>query len=324
MHRFCHSVSSNINPSMKRYVLLGLIFFFTPWTVVADDGCGPRRVALTFDDPPLPDTVVMTGQERAERIISALKEGGVDGAMFFAVSSRIDDTTISRMHAYAEASHVIASHSHTHPNLHLVGSEPFLEDVGTAHRILSGMPGFLPYFRFPYLNEGVTEEQRDAVRSALVEMGYKQGYVTIDNYDFYIDRLIREAMEANGEVALDAAGELYADMIIGAAEHYDQIACTWLGRSPRHVLLLHENDAAALFLSRLISAFRERGWVLISAIDAFGDPIAKSLPDTLFLGQGRVAALAAQAGADVLELRHEGEDTEVLDAAFEAATRTEP
>jgi peptidoglycan/xylan/chitin deacetylase (PgdA/CDA1 family) len=276
MHRFCHQVSSDIKPNMKRYILLGLIFLVTPWTVVADDGCGPRQVALTFDDPPLPDTVVMTGQERTERIISALQEGGVDGAMFFAVSSRIDDDNIGRIHAYVKAGHVLASHSHTHPNLHLAGSEIFLEDVETAHLILADMPGFQQYFRFPYLNEGNTQEQRDEVRSALARMGYKQGYVTIDNYDFYIDRLIREAVEANGEVDLNAVGGLYVEMIIGAAEHYDKIACTWLGRSPRHVLLLHENDVAALFLPRLISAFRDRGWELISAIDAFEDPIANS------------------------------------------------
>lgn len=305
----------NMHASILLTALIGILTIFP---LMADNSCGPRQVALTFDDPPLPDTVVMSGKERTRRIIEALADAEVSGAMFFAVSSRIDDSNISRMHAYAEAGHVIASHSDTHANLHNVGVEAFIRDIYTADRILSGLPGFKPWFRFPYLNEGETIEQRDEIRISLDKLGYRQGYVTIDNYDFFIDRLLREAVQAEESFDIEAVGDLYSNMLLNAAEHYDEIACTWLGRSPRHVLLLHENDVAALFLPRLISEFRERGWTIISALQAYKDPIANKLPDTLFLGQGRVAALAAEAGADVLTLRHEGEDVEVLRAEFES------
>lgn len=280
--------------------------------------CGARSVALTFDDAPLPDTVIMTGAERTERIIHALNDGGVNGVMFFSVTSRIDDDSIVRMRDYAKAGHVIASHTHTHPNLHQVGSQAFLEDVERAHEVLSQLPGFEPYFRFPYLNEGASAEERDAVRVRLSELGYRAGYVTIDNYDFYIDRLLREATEQHRDVDLEAAGDLYVEMILAAAAHYDAIACKWLRRSPKHILLMHENDAAALFLPKLIAAFIGAGWELISAEDAYSDPIAEVVPDTLFLGQGRVAALAEIAGADPTDLRHEGESTVTLRERFES------
>ena len=290
--------------------------------VAADTGCGPRRVAFSFDDAPTGDSVIMSGEERSQRILDALQEGGVEEAILFAVSSRIDPATIGRMHAYAEAGHVIASHSHTHPNLHNVGSKAFLADVGTAHEILSGLPGFQPYFRFPYLNEGATIEERDAVRAGLKTLGYRAGYATIDNYDFYIDRLLREAREDGRAVDLEAVGALYVEMILGAAIHYDDAACTWLGRSPAHMLLLHENDVAALFLPALIAALKAAGWEIITASEAYADPIANVVPDTLFLGQGQVAALAAVAGAEASELRHEGESTEVLRARFESTIGT--
>lgn len=304
---------------LQRLCAMLLLALVTSLPALAADECGTRQVALTFDDPPLPDTAVMTGEERTRRIIDALEQGDVSGAMFFSVASRIDESTIARMHAYAEAGHVIASHSNTHANLHNVGAEAFMQDVLDAHQVLKTVPGFQPWFRFPYLNEGRSVEQRDEVRISLAELGYQQGYVTIDNYDFMIDRLIREAVEAGREFDMDVVGSLYVDMLLGAAEHYDEIACTWLGRSPAHVLLLHENDAAALFLPQLISEFRARGWTLVPALKAYEDPIANELPDTLVLGQGRVAALAADAGAEPALLRHEGEDTEFLRAEFEAA-----
>ena len=310
---------------MIRVVLLCALLGLLPLSSLqGDDACGPRKVALSFDDPPLPDTAVMTGEERTRRIIEAMADANVEGAMFFAVSSRIDDTTISRMHAYANAGHVITNHSHTHPNLHNVGAEAFQDDVSQAHAILSELQGFEPWFRFPYLNEGSSEEERDTIRESLEQLGYQQGYVTIDNYDFYIDRLLREAIEAGEEINHEAVSKLYVDMLIGAAEHYDRIACEWLDRSPPHVLLLHENDVAALYLSDLIAEFRDRGWQIIPALEAYNDPMAKRLPDTLFLGQGRVAALAAEAGADVRTLRHEGEDTEVLRAEFNSANQSGP
>lgn len=299
-----------------------LLLCFATSIAIAQPDCGPRRVAFSFDDAPTGDSVIMSGEERSQRILDALQEGGVEEAIFFAVSSRIDPATIGRMHAYANAGHVIANHSHTHPNLHNVGSKAFLADVGTAHKILSGLPGFQPYFRFPYLNEGATIEERDAVRAGLKTLGYRAGYVTIDNYDFYIDRLLREAREDRRAVDLEAVGALYVEMILGAAVHYDDAACTWLDRSPAHVLLLHENDVAALFLPALITGLKSAGWKVITASEAYADPIANVVPDTLFLGQGQVAALAAVAGAEQSELRHEGESTEVLRARFESIIGT--
>lgn len=299
---------------MTRSLSCLLLSFVLVLQVEASDGahCGPRQLAFTFDDPPWPDSAVMTGGERVSRILRALEDGGVEGAMFFAVSSRIDGDNIDGLRRYALAGHEIASHSHTHANLHNAGAEAFIEDVSEADRILRPLDGFSPFFRFPYLNEGDTATQRDAVRAELVSLGYRQGYVTIDNFDFVINRLLAESTERRERIDQQAAAALYVDMITGAAEHYDAVACRWLGRSPKHVLLLHENDAAALYLPALIDALRAGGWQFVSAAEAYEDPIAATSPDTLFLGQGRVAAIAAEMGANPATLRHSGENADVL------------
>lgn len=292
------------------FVALLLLAF--PGAAHAEAICGPRQVAFSFDDPPWPDSAVMTGEERVSRILAALDEGGVEGAMFFAVSSRIDGENIYSLERYARAGHRLASHSHTHANLHNVGTDAFAEDIKAADRILRPFPGFRPFFRFPYLNEGNTEAQRDEIRDELAGLGYRQGYVTIDNFDFVINRLLVDATLAGADIDHDAAAAMYVSMIMGAADHYDAVACRWLGRSPNHVLLLHENDAAALYLPALIEAFKADGWTIIPAELAYADPIAETMPATLFLGQGRVAAIAAEMGADPATLRHEGENADVL------------
>ena len=82
------------------------------------------------------------------------------------------------------------------------------------------------------------------------------------------------------------------------------------------MLLLHENDLAALFIEDLVAALRRDGWRIIAADEAYEDDIAAESPDTMLLGQGRVAALAVDRGAPRMSVFGPyGEEAE-LDALF--------
>ena len=141
--------------------------------------------------------------------------------------------------------------------------------------------------------------------------------MTVDTYDWHLVTLAKEARDAGAEFELDDLRDLYVDVITRSTEFYDVLAQDLLGRSPHHVLLLHENDLAALFIGDLVAELRRRGFRIIPATEAFRDPIAEREPDTLFLGQGRVAALAHEAGAPPRELVSPTEDENYLRARFE-------
>ena len=268
------------------------------WSAVA----GAQQIALTFDDAPRGDGPVFAGKARTAALIEALDRAGVEGAMIFANSVRLDEEGIQRLAAYAEAGHPIANHTHSHPSLYRVSAEVFLEDAQRGHDELSKLPGYVPYFRFPYLHEGRPVEVRDAVREGLKAMGQKQGYVTVDNYDWHIQSLLGEAIRTTGKLDIEGWRQFYLDVLLEAVAFYDAQARQHLGRSPRHVLLLHENDVAALFIDDLVFALEARGWEVISGEEAYEDPLAEQMPDTLFLGQGRVSALAYIGGAPIKKL----------------------
>jgi hypothetical protein len=149
-------------------------------------------------------------------------------------------------------------------------------------------------------------------------MSYKQGYVTVDNYDWYLNSLAINAKKAGQSIDQAALRDLYVEVLAEAVEFYDAIAVKTLGRSPRHVLLLHENDLAALFVGDLVAELRNRGWTIIGADAAYADPIAGIEPDTLFLNQGRVAAIAHTKGAKRIDLVQSLEDEAPLEALFAA------
>ncbi len=76
-----------------------------------------------------------------------------------------------------------------------------------------------------------------------------------------------------------ALRDLYVESHVEAAEFYDGLARRTLGRSPAHVLLLHETDLAALWIADLVAALRRAGWDIVSADQAFADPLKAAMPD---------------------------------------------
>jgi len=152
--------------------------------------------------------------------------------------------------------------------------------VDRAAAWLKGRRGYRPWFRFPYLDEGGPDKaKRDAVRAGLAARHLRNGYVTVDGSDWNIDALATAAIRAGKPVDLNALRDLYVETMVQAADYYDGLAIRTIGRSPAHVLLLHETDLAALYIEDLVAALRADGWEIVTADAAFADPIAKAMPD---------------------------------------------
>lgn len=273
-----------------------------------------KQIAITFDDGPSRDGQIYGAMERSKLLLSAMKEAGVPQAVFFVNGKNIDDVGKEQLKMYAEAGHLIGNHTFKHSNLRKVTLDTYLDDIRKGYNAIKDLPGYTNLFRFPHLQEGDSIQVRDRIRMELTGLGHEHGYVTVDNYDFYMDALSARRLEAGGKVNFDALRRVYVDVLVDAVEFYDQVAVKGLGRSPKHILLLHENDLAAMFLKDLISSLKLRGWEIIPAVLAYTDPIAKELPNTLYNGQGRVAALAhIKTGK---EFRSRGEDADYLDKLF--------
>ena len=271
-----------------------------------------QEIAFTFDDAPTADGPMFSGSERTQRIVHALGKHNVEAA-FFILTGNIRYETKSRLKMYTDAGHILANHSHRHLWIHQAGTPKYIADLTIADSILNELPGYAKWYRYPYLDEGRTVGARDSIRAALKDLGLDNGYVTVDNYDWYLNSLLKNAKEQNKKINLDVLRQIYLEHILSSIQFYDNIANTHLGRRPKHVLLLHENDLAALFLEDLIGLLKAKGWKIISPRLAYQDPIARQVPDVLFNGQGRIAAIAREKGIQARELVQDSEDEEFLD-----------
>ena len=258
-----------------------------------------KELAFTFDDSPRGAKGYFDGPTRAERLLAELEQHKVPQVAFFSVSRNLDEEGMQRLQSYSEAGHIIANHTHSHPNFNQLSLQEYIDDVAKADELLSDFPTFKKWFRFPYLREGDTVAKRDGMRAYLQENGYINAYITLNNYDWYIETLFQEAVAKGIQVDLNQLKDFYVSVIIEGIEYYDQLAVTHIGHSPKHVLLLHEMDITALFVGDLADALRARGWDIISPQEAFTDNIANYQTQSLLkYNPGRVGEIARDKGQE--------------------------
>ncbi|MEM8772525.1 MAG: polysaccharide deacetylase family protein [Pseudomonadota bacterium] len=279
-----------------------------------------KRIALTYDDAPRGNGPFFTGEERTAEFIAALERADLEQAAIFVTTQNLKtDADRDRIAAYAAAGHVIANHSHTHPWANRTDVADYIADIDKAEALLEGFENRRSWFRFPFLDEGRERGKRDALREALAERDLLSGYVTVDTYDWHMEALVQRAVRDGYCVNREALGEVYVDMFVDAAEHYHAMALETLGRAPAQVLLLHENDVGAMFADDLVAGLRDAGWEIITADEAYADPLAVQLPDTTFSGKGRIAAFAKEADLPNNRIDHPASDEAPIAVRFAVA-----
>ena len=280
-----------------------------------------KRLALSFDDVPRSPGPFLTPDERTAKLIDSLARGGVEQAVFFVTTGNLERPYGAggerRIAAYVEAGHVIANHSHSHRPLSRTDPAAYLADIDRAEAWLSAQPGHRPWYRFAFLDEGAGDRaRRDAVRQGLAERGLANGYITVDSYDWFLEDLAGRSLRAGRPIDRDALGSLYAELILRAAEFAERLARETLGRSPAHVMLLHETDLAALFIDRAAAALRDAGWETVPIDEAYRDPLIDEEPDASYLAGGRIAAIANARGRPPRQLLPEWNDERMIQRLF--------
>jgi peptidoglycan/xylan/chitin deacetylase (PgdA/CDA1 family) len=260
-----------------------------------------KRIALTFDDVPRGPGAFLSQEERTRRLIGALRSARVRQAAFFVNPGFLENPERAggeqRIAAYVAAGHVLANHSWSHPRLNAMSADAYLADIDRAEQWLRGRQGRRPWFRFPFLDEGGSDKaKRDAVRAGLAARGLRNGYVTVDGSDWNIERLTVDAVRAGKRIDMDALRDLYVETHVEAAEFYDALARRTIGRSPAHVLLLHETDLAALYVTDLVAALRARGWEIVTADEAYRDSLRTAKPNVPSAQGTLIEAMAWERG----------------------------
>jgi peptidoglycan/xylan/chitin deacetylase (PgdA/CDA1 family) len=290
---------------LSSFLLAIILFAFgQPATDRGQSKAGPapvsvtdKRIAFSFDDVPRGAGAFLEPDERPRLLLEALDTAGIDQAVFFINPGRITeyDNDAADIAAYAAAGHVLANHTANHSKLSAVSAKAFLADVDAAEAWLKDKPNYRPWFRFPFLDEGrKNRAKRDAVRDGLKQRGLMNGYVTVDSSDWYLEEMANAAAKAGRLMDWNALRDLFVESYVQSANFSDDLARRTLGRAPVQMILLHETDLAALFVDDLAAALKADGWTIVTADEAYRDPIANMEPDVDFADGTRTQMLAAE------------------------------
>lgn len=275
-----------------------------------------KQLAITFDDSPRAANGYLSGPERANMLVKKLAKHNVAPVTFFSVSKFLNKEGAQRLKTYSDAGHFIANHSHDHSDFNQLSLAQYIDNFMQADRQLAQFSTFSKMYRFPYLREGNTQEKRDGMRAALTKHGYQNAYITLNNYDWFIENLFQAAIKNGHKINFTLMSKYYVDTLIQSIEYYDALAVKHLNRSPKHVLLLHEMDISALFIGELVEELRRRNWEIITPEQAYTDDISQMLTNrVLKYNPGRIGEIALEKGQKQ-QLWHHSLDEAYLTKTF--------
>ena len=270
------------------------------------------RIAISIDDPNTGKAPLLLWDNRNENILASLNKYKLQAALFVCgkrIDSEDGQTLIKR---WDEEGHLICNHSYSHIyfNSDKVTLETYKIDFLKCDTLIKNYSHYTKLFRYPFLKEGNTIEKRDGFREVLSAYSYKNGYVSVDASDWYINDRMTEKLNTDPNSDLTPYRDYYLEHIYDRTIYYDKLAKKLTGRQIDHVLLIHHSLLNSLFLDELIKMFTDKGWIVINASEAYNDKIYNELPDILPAGESIVWALAKQTGKYDNELRYPGEDSE--------------
>jgi peptidoglycan-N-acetylglucosamine deacetylase len=263
------------------------------------------RLAITMDDvnwTQFPDPL-----ETNARFMEAMAGHRLRLALFVIGRNADNETGQALVRAWKQAGHLIGNHTYSHRNYDGLSFDEFSEDAKRAGSVLNPHLGTLRLFRFPALKEGNTAQKRDAMREFLTAHGYRNGHVTIDASDWYYDSRLRQRVAAEADFDVNRFRQPYLNHLWDRAQFYERLSWGVLGRSVPHTLLIHYNQLNLLFLADALAMFRERGWHLTHAQEAYRDAIFLRAPKTVPAGESLLWALAKETGKFESLLRYPGE-----------------
>lgn len=242
------------------------------------------KLALTFDDLPVhgPLPPGETRVEIARKIIAALQAakappiyGFINGA---SVNTEPDSAPVLAI--WRHAGLPLGNHTWSHMNAGQHAVEDFEADVQRNEpllRTLSG--GDWHWFRYPYLSEGATPQQRARLRAFLAEEGYRVAGVTMSFSDYLFNEPYARCIAKGDKRAI---GELEKNYLSAAADslRFSRAMSHQLyGYDIPYVLLLHIGAFDARMLPRLLRFYRAQGIELVSLAEAQSNPWYKSYSD---------------------------------------------
>ncbi len=244
------------------------------------------QMAITIDDLPFAGgRELYDGDQLASMLARVCKDTHVP-ITGFVNSSKFKSEEACRLFSelWSEGGLLLGNHTACHTSLHSCSPIIWEEDVIRGE---IGLPvstsltkdDFKP-FRYPYLDMGITPEQRERAVTFLRSRGYSACPVSVDVMDWLWTKLYESQAFVTMEPR-ESLVERFLQYVRAAVQESERLFLSTIGRIPAQVVLLHANWLTADVFPQIIAEIAKLNYAFITVKEALTDE-AYSLPTSYF------------------------------------------
>lgn len=270
------------------------------FAIVAFSACapspGPRLIAITIDDAPV--TKPLSYSDNWERTVvtdsltGALARHGAPATVFAIGVDLQNPDLLPLVGNWTEAGFTMANHSMSHRSFNALSREEGVLEMGQAQAVLSRVvpaENRSRYFRFPFLEEGRSLNERAFWMGVLDSMAISPAPVTITTDDWRYDNDYAEAEEAEDWDRRYRVGQEYLEHVRASIRHWDDLSGQLYRRNVRHILMLHANRVNRDYLGQILESLAADGFEFITLTEALQDELYGE--DVTWISQNGVSLL---------------------------------
>ena len=227
------------------------------------------EIAITIDDLPVhaPYPPGVTPLEVNRQMIAALKAAHVPATAFVNAVNVKDADTMEALREWRAAGFVLGNHTWSHPHLSELTIAQFERELTKDEPVLRKLGGGSDWrwFRYPFLDEGKDEAQRDrgAAGAGEARLSRRGGDDELFGLGVHaglgaLQRQRRQGRHRRARAAVpsDRRARMLASRRETARELY--------GRDIPYVLLMHVSAMSAHMMPQVIRLYRDAGFRLVS------------------------------------------------------------
>ncbi len=271
-----------------------LFVFIVGALIVHAQSASTRTMALTFDDLPfaVPGDDQAPGKlaevQRANaRILKTLAAHHATAIGFVnEIKLNVDNERDARaavLRQWLGAGMDLGNHTYSHPALSETETAKYQDDfvrgtvITSAEMKTAGKTE--RYFRYPYLDTGKDQTQKQAIIAFYTSRGFLNAPVTVQNEDWLFNVPYSEAVakrDAAGQKQIADAYLLHTSDTLAYAELLSQQS---FGREIPQLMLLHVDRLNADHLDAVLSLFERHGYKFVSGDEVLRDPAYATADD---------------------------------------------
>jgi len=262
---------------MRRVVAVAALLLASAPSIAAR----PPEIAITIDDLPVhaPYPPGVTPTQVNEQMIAALKAGGVPAIGFVnGIGTKQYPETLQLLPKWRAAHFLLGNHSWTHPHLSQLTIPQFENELMKGDPLLSrlGDGSDWRWFRYPFLDEGKDEAQRNSARAVLAKHGYRIADVTTSFSDWAFTPAWARCNAAGDKAAVTELERMYLNAVKESIFVARGTARALYGRDIPYVLLMHVSAMSAHMMPQVIKAYRAAGFRFVTIKQAESDPVYRA------------------------------------------------